>query len=159
MKLFTRPKYKNRKVEHDGYTFDSLAERDRYLVLKEMERAGAIRDLVVKPAYLLQVNGVKIFDRPFHPDFAYEWIVCPACDSASHLPVSYVVEDVKGYLDPSDAATRIFKVCCRLMLAIHGIEVRIVQTEKTIAQQERRKSKQKTDRQLIRKLTAEKDKQ
>ena len=47
-------KYGNRKVEYDGYTFDSQAEYRRYQQLVLLFRAGEIRNLRVHPSYLLQ---------------------------------------------------------------------------------------------------------
>lgn len=38
-------KYFNKKVFYDNIKFDSCKERDRYIVLKDMERKGAIRAL------------------------------------------------------------------------------------------------------------------
>ena len=47
-------KYRNKKVEHDGYVFDSLAECERYKQLKLMENAGAISALRLQPRYEIQ---------------------------------------------------------------------------------------------------------
>lgn len=40
-----RPKYKNTRVEFQGYSFPSKLERDCFLMLKAREDAGEIRDL------------------------------------------------------------------------------------------------------------------
>ena len=39
------PKYRNRKVERDGMTFDSKKEYTRWCELKLLEQAGDIKDL------------------------------------------------------------------------------------------------------------------
>ena len=39
------PKYRNRKVERDGMTFDSKKEYTRWCELKLLEQAGEIKDL------------------------------------------------------------------------------------------------------------------
>ena len=41
-------KYKNKKVEIDGYKFDSIAEGRRYGVLKMLEKADEIKRTVDK---------------------------------------------------------------------------------------------------------------
>ena len=46
-------KYKNEKVEFDGYKFDSKRECDRYIVLKDAERRGVIAELVCQPKFEL----------------------------------------------------------------------------------------------------------
>lgn len=50
-------KYKNRKSTADGITFDSKKERDRYIQLKSLERAGEIKNLELQPKFKLIVNG------------------------------------------------------------------------------------------------------
>ena len=44
-------KYGNKKVEIDGYTFDSQAEARRYQELKLLEKAGEINHLKLQPKY------------------------------------------------------------------------------------------------------------
>ena len=46
-------KYGNRKVQIDGYTFDSVAEGNHYLDLKYRLLAGEIRDLEMQKQYEL----------------------------------------------------------------------------------------------------------
>ncbi len=82
-------KYGNKKVEYDGYTFDSIAEARRYEELKLMEQAGAISDLQLQPRYELQKaftdnDGVKHRAIVYVADFQYQ---------EGGLRV---VEDVKG---------------------------------------------------------------
>ena len=47
-------KYRSKKAQADGKTFDSQKEARRYLVLKEWQRQGKIRDLQCQVAFLLQ---------------------------------------------------------------------------------------------------------
>ena len=47
-------KYGNRKVQIDGYSFDSVKEGNRYLELKYMLAAGEIQDLEMQKQYELQ---------------------------------------------------------------------------------------------------------
>ena len=100
-----RSKYGNRRVSLDGYTFDSKAEGDRYVVLRERLRLGEIMDLAVHPGYRLEVAGQLICH--YIADFAY------------HDPETYAetVEDVKG------VRTAAYMLKRKLMKAIHGIDV------------------------------------
>ena len=149
-------KYGNVKVTYAGHVFDSIGERDRYLVLLDKQKRGEITDLMLKPAFPIEVNGVKIFERPYHPDFSYRLDQCPAerrcqyIDSADRCPYCFVIEDHKGYRSPSDPATRIFEIQRKLMRAIYGIEVQVVQTPDAERRQERRKANQATQRHLAR---------
>jgi len=81
-------KYHNRKVTEDGYTFDSIAEYNRYRELKIMQNNGDIQSLVVHPSFLLQepfdYNGKRINAIRYEADFSY-------IENGA-----VVVEDVKG---------------------------------------------------------------
>jgi len=52
-------KYNNRKIEIDGYTFDSRLEADFYLRLKPLVKIGKIKELKIHPRYLLQEGFTK----------------------------------------------------------------------------------------------------
>ncbi len=47
-------KMKNKKVEHDGIEFDSIAEGDYYLLLKRMKDICQIQDFKIQPKFVLQ---------------------------------------------------------------------------------------------------------
>ena len=75
-KLTKARKYGNKKVECDGYTFDSTAEMMRYKELCLLENAGAISDLRLQPRYDLQRgftdnDGVKHRAIVYVSDFQY----------------------------------------------------------------------------------------
>ncbi len=63
-------KYRNKKIEVDGITFDSLREAKYYQDFKLLERAGEISRLEVHPKFPLMVNGVKI--GRYEADFAFQ---------------------------------------------------------------------------------------
>lgn len=66
-------KFNAKKASLDGYTFDSLKERDRYVTLRLEQRAGLIHSLVVHPRYVLlgwSATGPARVGR-FTPDFEY----------------------------------------------------------------------------------------
>lgn len=70
-------KYGNRKVEIDGYSFDSKKEGARYMELKFLLLAGKIKDLEMQKQYELQEafrNAVTgKMERPiyYRADFVY----------------------------------------------------------------------------------------
>lgn len=53
-------KYKAKKTEIDGITFDSKAEAKRYQELKLLERAGQIKHLSLQPRFMLQEGFVNV---------------------------------------------------------------------------------------------------
>ena len=59
-------KYNNRKIEIDGYTFDSKLEADFYLRLKPLVKIGKIKELKIHPRYLLQ-EGFSKNGKHFNP--------------------------------------------------------------------------------------------
>lgn len=73
----TRQKYGNRKVQIDGYTFDSKKEGNRYIELKFLLAAGKIKDLELQKAYELQGSFINAKtgkrERPIYykADFVY----------------------------------------------------------------------------------------
>lgn len=117
-----RCKYGNRKViTADGEKYDSAKERDRHCELLLLERAGKITDLKRQIKFLLiptiREDG-KVIEREcsYIADFVYT-------DMATGKTV---VEDVKGYRDPSSAGYAKFVIKRKLMLYQYGIRVREV---------------------------------
>ena len=102
-------KFKNQKDERDGITFHSKMEARRYDQLKLMEQQGVITHLTLQPRYPIVVNGVKICT--YVADFSY---------IDTEQGDMLIVEDVKG------AQTEGFRIKSKLMLAVHGIAVRLV---------------------------------
>lgn len=113
-----RPKYGNKKVEIDGYTFDSLAEAARYKELRLLESAGRIEVLEVHPRFTLQHaftdrQGQRHQAVTYSADFAYREITGPF--------VASVVEDVKG------KETDVFRVKSKLFRFNYpDLELRII---------------------------------
>lgn len=81
-------KYHARKTEVDGIEFDSKKESDRYATLVLLEKAGAIKDLVLQPRFLLQdkfrCNGKAVRKIEYVADFQYLY------------KGKTIIEDVKG---------------------------------------------------------------
>lgn len=109
-------KYGNTKVEDAGRTFDSKAEHKRWQYLAMLEKAGEIRDLRLQVPFELipaQVTPSGKKERPtvYLADFVY-------LDRDNKT----VVEDVKGAVTPE------FRLKRKLMLHVHGIEVKEVRS-------------------------------
>lgn len=115
----------------DGVLFDSGAEARRYSELRLLEHAGEITDLELQPVYELQptLKIKKVVVTPtgrkrtrtrtvrpitYRADFRYT-------DAATG---EVVVEDVKG------VQTEVFRIKAKMMLAVHGIEVKLVKMER-----------------------------
>lgn len=81
-------KYRAVKCEYDGYKFDSQAERNRYIELKLLERAGKIKDLQLQVPFTLQDSfklcGKTVRAIKYIADFTY------------YENGELVIEDVKG---------------------------------------------------------------
>jgi hypothetical protein len=91
--------YNVTRVEFDGHKFDSMGERDRYIVLKKMMQDGEISDLVHHRVYTLldggSYRGEKIRPIEYEADFVYQ------------EQGETVVEDVKSTKTALDAQYKI----------------------------------------------------
>jgi hypothetical protein len=101
-------KYRNRKTELDGFTFDSKKEANRYATLKLLEKAGEIKNLRLQVPFALNVEGHKICR--YIADFTYTDV----------KKGKEVIEDVKGM------KTDVYRLKKKLMLACHNIEIQEV---------------------------------
>jgi hypothetical protein len=95
-------KYRNISTTVDGIKFASKREAMHYILLRQLERAGKIKNLK------RQVPFKLVDEITYRADFTYE------------ENGKLVVDDPKGY------QTREFKRKMRLMKQQHGIEVRCV---------------------------------
>jgi hypothetical protein len=88
--LFSKVKYYNKKCEYKGLKFDSLKERNHYIILEQLEKSGQIKDLKRQVKYELQpsfkLNGKTIRAINYIADFTY-------IDKDNKL----VVVDTKGF--------------------------------------------------------------
>lgn len=84
-------KYHNKKVSYDGYTFDSIKEKNYYIKLKLLEKAGKIKELELQKEFELQpsfkLNNKTSRKITYKADFTYKTTE----DNKIH------VIDVKGY--------------------------------------------------------------
>lgn len=82
-------KYRSKKTTLDGHTFDSKAEGNYYLLLKEKQRIGEIQSFTLQPRYTLQ-------DKFRKNGNAYRKIEYVADFEVINLDRSIEVIDVKG---------------------------------------------------------------
>lgn len=104
-------KYNNVKCRYDGRTFDSIAEAERYILLKDALRRGKIQNLKLQVPFELvpaekDADGKKLRALKYVADFTYY-------DMHGHLHV----EDVKG------VRTAVYKLKKRLMWHIYRISI------------------------------------
>jgi hypothetical protein len=83
-------KYKAKKTEIDGITFDSKSEARRYEELKLLQRGGAIKHLSLQPRFMLQEGFVNIHTGK--KERAIEYVA----DFMYLEGGKVIVEDVKG---------------------------------------------------------------
>lgn len=100
-----KPKYGNRKVVYRGIQFDSIKERDRYLDLLLMEKAGHIAHLTRQVSFPLYVNGLLVCT--YKCDFYYTDLKTG----------KLVVEDVKGFRNA------FYKLKAKLFEAVRGFKI------------------------------------
>ncbi|MDH6351896.1 DUF1064 domain-containing protein [Brevibacillus sp. 1238] len=97
------PKYNNKITYVDGIKFDSKAESEYYVVLKEKLAAGEIRDMKLQPVYVLQDkcsrNGKNLQAITYKADF-----------EVLHLDGSLEVIDIKG------EETEAFKIKAKMFM-------------------------------------------
>ena len=84
-------KYHNKKVKYDGYTFDSIREKNYYIKLKLLEKSGKIKELELQKEFELQpsfkLNNKTSRKITHRADFTYKTTE----DDKLH------VVDVKGF--------------------------------------------------------------
>lgn len=99
-------KYRAKRIKSEDGNFDSTGEFKRWCVLKLAEQAGLIQSLERQVRFKLAVYGTHICD--YIADYTY------------YKNGIYVVEDFKGI------QTKVFKLKKKLMRAVHGIDIKVV---------------------------------
>ena len=113
-----RRKLNNTKVIVNGIEFDSIKEGRRYSDLLIMQKAGEISNLELQKKFTLipsqRGDDGKVIERAvqYVADFAY-------LDRDGRQ----VVEDVKGYRNPSQSVYAMYVIKRKLMLYVHGIRI------------------------------------
>ena len=104
-------KFSARKVEFDGYIFDSKKEYLRYLELRQLQKDKKIAELEVHPEYTIISANDKFKAVIYKADFYYV-----------DVNLNQIVEDVKGL--KKGAAYSLFKIKQKLMYDRYGIDVK-----------------------------------
>ena len=112
-----RNKYNNRKVELNGFTFDSQKEARRYRDLQLLERTGVIQELKTQVAFVL-ADSVK-FENEARRKPAVKYIA----DFTYIENDKLIIEDVKSAITRKDKVYRLKK---HFMKSVHGLEIREV---------------------------------
>lgn len=127
-------KYNNQKAFTGGKEFDSKKEANRYIELLLLQRAGKISNLREQVKYVLIPAQYEEYERvspktgkklkpgrrllekecAYIADFVYT-------DNATGKEV---VEDTKGYRDPSSAGYAKFVIKRKLMLHLYGVRIK-----------------------------------
>lgn len=114
-KLKKISKYRNERVVVGGVKYDSKKEAKRAEQLEAEQRIGLITDLEKQKKYVLQPSfkfmGKTIREIAYVADFVYK----------EHG--NLVVEDVKS---PITRANPVYKIKKKMMLYVHGIEIKEV---------------------------------
>lgn len=104
MKIIKQNKYHNKKVELHGIKFDSIKERNRYLILEAAQKKGFICELELQKKFELQESFTDNDGKKHRPiyyivDFFYfdKKLDC------------YIAEDVKSKATREDKVYRLKK--------------------------------------------------
>lgn len=128
----------NRSVTIDGITFASIREGNRYCELKLLQRAGKISNLELQKRYELiparyeEVETGEYYKvgskkgQPKTKKVCVEQAVDYVADFVYEENGKTVVEDAKGFRDPSSATYKVFVIKRKLMLWVHGIRIKEV---------------------------------
>lgn len=128
----------NRSVIIDGIKFDSRREGDRYCELKLLQRAGKISNLELQKRYELIPAHYEVVEtgefykvgskkgQPKTKKVCVEQAVDYIADFVYEENGKNVVEDSKGFRDPSSATYAKFVIKRKLMLHKYGIRIKEV---------------------------------
>jgi hypothetical protein len=128
-------KYGNRKTTIGGKEFDSKKEARRYQELQLLQRSGQIQNLQTQVKYVLipaqREASFEVYKSGPNkgrrkPGKVVEHECSYVADFVYTQDGETVVEDVKGYRDPSSAAYAKFVIKRKLMLERYGIRVKEV---------------------------------
>lgn len=125
-------KMHNKKVTVDGITFDSKKEARRYCELKLLERAGQIQNLELQKEFELIPAQYENVSREEYIKSKGKKTKGKCIERACKYKADFcytengeiVVEDTKGYRDPSSASYAKFVIKRKLMLHIYGIRIK-----------------------------------
>ena len=119
-------KYHNRKVIYNGLVFDSKKEKDRYIELSLLEKAGKIKNLKRQVDFLLipAQFGMVVDEKGKRKRVCLERATFYVADFTYTKDDQLIVEDVKGY--KKGGAYSVYVIKRKLMLEKFGIRVKEV---------------------------------
>lgn len=111
-----KQKYRNTKVEDQGVKFDSKAEHRRWVYLVDQQKKKVIKNLRRQVTY-------ELIPKQARPSGGYERATNYIADMVyEDHEGRVVVEDVKGHATPE------YRLKRKLMLWVHGIEVKEIRS-------------------------------
>lgn len=117
--------FRPKPIDNEYGHFDSTSEYQRYLVLLDMERNGAISDLKRQITFELLPQQTKVVTKQLKTKIKevikiVEQDMVYTCDFTYYKDGKYVAEEFKGSKWNVDEAMRIKK---KLLYYFHGIEI------------------------------------
>lgn len=121
-----RSKYGNKKAKHDGIIFDSRRERNRYIILSALQRAGEISDLRMQVSFELIPAVYETVEK--QPKTKVK-MVERCVQKATHYIADFVYKDKDGNIvveDSKGVKTKEYILKKKMMRAFLGIEIKEV---------------------------------
>lgn len=121
-----RSKYGNKKAKHDGIVFDSRRERNRYIILSALQRAGEISDLRMQVTYELLPAIYEMEEKQLKTKVK---MVQRCAQRAVHYIADFVYKDKEGNEVVEDAKglrTKEYLLKKKMMRALLGIQIKEV---------------------------------
>ena len=113
-----RNKYGSKKIEENGEKFDSKLEYRRWCELAMLEKAGVISELKRQVPFIIAPSVKFCDEKRALPSMKY------IADFTYMENGVLVVEDAKGVQTPD------FRIKRRLMITVHGIQIRLTGARK-----------------------------
>ena len=121
-----RSKYGNKKAKHDGMVFDSRKERNRYIILSALQRAGEISDLRMQVTYELLPAIYEMEEKQLKTKVK---MVQRCAQRAVHYIADFVYKDKEGnevVEDTKGMRTKEYLLKKKMMRALLGIQIKEV---------------------------------
>lgn len=121
-----RSKYGNKKAQHDGIIFDSRRERNRYIILSALQRAGEISDLRMQVTYELLPAIYEMEEKQLKTKVKK---VQRCAQRAVHYIADFVYKDKEGnevVEDTKGMRTKEYLLKKKMMRALLGIQIKEV---------------------------------
>lgn len=121
-----RSKYGNKKAKRDGMVFDSRRERNRYITLSALQRAGEISDLRMQVTYELLPAIYEMEEKQLKTKVK---MVQRCAQRAVHYIADFVYKDKEGnevVEDTKGMRTKEYLLKKKMMRALLGIQIKEV---------------------------------